>query len=314
MWLGQQAPSHPKQFHGRSNMLNLTTSGSEIRVTTSAAATLDVHASWADLVSSTVTLGQTNTAIVSATTTAVVAGPGSGARNVKTLFIRNKGVVPTNVTVAHYNGTTAFEIYSTFLNGGGQIQYSEGNGFFTSNTSVRAGPHGASTVGSGAFVLPVVNATALTTVAMAADRFEAVPFIPARDLVINQLALEVTTGVAASTFRLGIYADNGATAPGTLLVGTGTLDSAGTGYKTETIASRTLAAGELYWLVAFTSSNPTFRAGAFAGVYTFGAPASGTALLTAQRGTSAYAGGLPASAPAVTANNAAIPAIRLRLT
>ncbi len=295
-------------------MLNLTTSGSEIRVTSSAAATLDIHASWADLVSGSVTLGQTDTAMVSATTTAVVAGPSSGVRNVKTLFIRNKGAVPATVTVAHYNGTTAFEIYSAFVGAGGQLHYSEGTGFFASNTTLRGGVHGAATYGSGAFVLPTVNATALGTAATAADRFESVPFIPAHDLVVNQLAIEVTTGVAASTFRLGIYADNGATAPGTLLVGTIALSSAGTGYVTDTIASRTLAAGELYWLVTHASANPTFRAVANGGSYAFSAPAAGsTANFVVQRGTSAFAGGLPASAPACTPTNAAAPAIRLRL-
>lgn len=296
-------------------MLNLTASSHRIRVTTSAAATIDVHASYADLVGNAVTLGQSDTAIVSATTTDVVSGPGSGARNVKTLFIRNKGTVPTNVTVAHYNGTTAFEIYSTFLGAGGQIQYSEGAGFFQSNSVFRGGVHGAATYGSGAFVMPAVNATALTTIAAAANRFEAVPFIPTHDLTINELALEVTTGVAASQFYLAIYADNGAAAPGTLIVGTGLLDSAATGYKTGAISSRTLVAGEMVWLVFLSSSNPTFRGVNFAGAYTFSVPAVGvTAMLTAQRGTSTFGSGLPATAPAVTANNAVIPAIRLRLT
>lgn len=296
-------------------MLNLTASTHRIRVTTGAAATIDVHASYADLSGGTVTLGQTDTAIVSATTTDVVAGPSSDYRNIKTLFIRNKGSVPSTVTVKHYNGTADFEIYSTFLGAGGQIQYSEGNGFFSSNTSIRGGVHGAATYGSGSFVLPATNATALTTIAMAANRFEAIPFIPAHDLTINELALEVTTLIAASQFRLGIYADNGAAAPGSLLVGTGLLDSGTTGYKTETITSRTLAGGELVWLVSLTSSNPTMRGVALAGAYTFSAPAAaGTAMFTAQRGTSTFASGLPASAPACTPNNAIIPAIRLRLT
>jgi hypothetical protein len=296
-------------------MLNLTASTHRIRVTTGAAATIDVHASYADLVTGTVTLGQNNTAISTATTTDVLDGPSSGFRNLKTLFIRNRGAVGSTVTVIHYNGTANFELYSTFLGAGGQIQYSEGSGFFQTNGTVKGGIHGAATYGSGAFVLPVINGTPLSVAATVADRFEAVPFIPAHDLTVNQLAIEVTVGVAASTFRLGIYADNGSAAPGSLLVGTVALSSAGTGYLADTIASRTLAAGELYWLVTHSSSNPTYRAAAIAGAYSFGAPAAGaTAQFLVQRGTSAFAGGLPASAPACTPTNALPPAIRLRLT
>lgn len=295
-------------------MLNLTTSGSEIRVTSSAAATLDVHASWADLVSGAVTIGQTNTAIVSATTAAVVAGPASGARNVKTLFIRNKGAVPTTVTVAHFNGTTAFEIYSTFLAPGGQMQYSEATGFRFVTTGMRAGVHGAAAFGSGSFLQTSVNATALSTIAAAANRFEAIPLILTSDTIVDELALEVTTGVAAAQFRLGIYADNGSAAPGSLIQGTGLLDAAATGYKAETFADLTLNAGVLYWLVVLSSSTQTYRGIALAGAYAFSAPAVGaTAMFTVQRGTSVFAGGLPASAPACTPTNSVVSAIRLRV-
>jgi hypothetical protein len=296
-------------------MLNLTASTHRIRITTGAAATIDVHASYADLVTGTVTLGQNNTAIVSATTTDVVSGPASGFRNLKTLFIRNRGAVGSVVTVIHYNGTADFQLYSTFLGAGGQIQYSEGSGFFQTNGTVKGGVHGAATYGSGAFVLPAVNGTALSVAAAVANRFEAVPFIAAHDLTINELALEVTTLIAASQFRLGIYSDNGSAAPGTLLVGTGLLDSGSTGYKAEAIASRTLTAGELYWLVVLSSSTQAYRAVALAGAYAFSAPAAAaTTMLTLQRGTSTFASGLPASAPACTPTNALIPAIRLRLT
>lgn len=295
-------------------MLNLTASAQALRVTSNAAATLDVHASWADLVSGAVTLGQTDTAMTTATTSDVVAGPSSGSRNIKTLFIRNKGSVAATVTVSHYNGTTAFEIYSVFLVGGAQVQYTEGVGFDAIAGVALGGIHGAATKGSGAFVLPATNATALSTIAGAANRFEAVPFIPARNLVVDQLALEVTTLLAASQFRLGIYADNGSTAPGSLIVGTGLLDSAAIGYKTETIASQTLFCGTLYWLVTLISGTQTFRGVPLASAYAFSAPAAAaTAMFTTQRGTSAFAGGLPGTAPACTPTNAILPAVRLRL-
>ena len=295
-------------------MLNLTTAGSALRVTSSAAATLDIHASYADLVSGAVSLGQTDTAMTTATTTDVVAGPGSGVRNIKTLFIRNKGTVPATVTVSHFNGTTAFQIYSAFVGAGGQLHYSEGAGFFNSNTAPLSGIHGMGAYAAGAFILPQVNATALTTVAGAANRFEAVPFIPSHNMTVNELALEVTTLLAASQFRLGIYADNGATAPGSLIIGTGLLDSAATGYKTEVIANTALAAGTLYWLVTLISSTQTFRGVALAAAYPFSAPAvTATANFSVQRGTSTFASGLPASAPVCTPASAVMPAVRLRL-
>lgn len=294
-------------------MLNLTTSGSALRVTSSAAATLDIHASYADLVSGSVSLGQTDTPMATATTTDVVAGPGSGARNIKTLFIRNRGAVPTTVTVAHFNGTASFEIYSAFVGAGGQLHYSEGVGFFASNTAMQAGVHGASAFGSGAFILPTTNASALSTVAGAANRFEALPFIASHNLTVDQLALEVTTLLAASQFYLAIYADNGSAAPGSIIVGSAVLDSAAIGYKTATISSTKLNAGTLYWLVALISGTQTFRAVALAGAYAFSAPASGTALFTTQRGTSTFGSGLPVSAPVCTPTSAAIPAIRLRV-
>lgn len=296
-------------------MLLLVSTSDKIRVSSSVAVPLDVHASFMDYNGSAVTPGRQNTAISTATTADVVNVPGSGVfRTVKTLTARNKSATTsTVVTVIHTDGTTAIELYSAIVPPGGELQFTEAGGFALSGGVLPAGPHGAAARGAGALILPSVNATALTTIAAAANRFEASPYIPARDQPIDELALEVTTLAAGTTFHLGIYADNGAAAPGSLLVGSSAaLDSATTGYKTTSV-SITLQAGTLYWLVCLTSGAPTCRAVPLGGAYTFSAPAAGvTGQFTVQRGTFTFAA-LPSTAPACAPNTSTPPAVRLRL-
>lgn len=99
-------------------MLLLTSTSDIIRiVTASAVSTIGVHASWADNASGTITLGRTNTAITTATTTTVVASPGaSTVRNVKQLIISNNHASSACfITVQHYDGTTSIDLDSVTL-------------------------------------------------------------------------------------------------------------------------------------------------------------------------------------------------------
>ena len=84
-------------------MLLLASTSDIIRVVTDAAVTVDVHASFVDNDTAINPL-RTNTAISTATTTTVVASPGSGVeRNVKLLSIRNEHASSqVEVTVEHY--------------------------------------------------------------------------------------------------------------------------------------------------------------------------------------------------------------------
>lgn len=116
-------------------MLLLTSTSDVVRVVSSAAGAIDVHASFANYdpaqpVNDRVTLGRTNTAsITTATTTTVVAAPGSGiTRNVKALTISNEHASVTNgVTVEHFDGTTAETLWKgTLLPGERAIYDSEG--------------------------------------------------------------------------------------------------------------------------------------------------------------------------------------------
>ena len=99
-------------------MLLLTSTSDIIRVVTGSAADIDVHASYVDNASGTITPGRTNTAaITTATTTTVVASPGSGVqRNVKFLNITNAhATASTTVTVQHFDGTTSEDLIGVTL-------------------------------------------------------------------------------------------------------------------------------------------------------------------------------------------------------
>lgn len=113
-------------------MLNLVLTTDKLQIITSSAATIDVHASFADLSGSTVTPGKQNTALSSAATTDVVAAPASSTvRNVKTLHLRNKDAsLSCDVTVQFNANATLYELAKYTLAPGQMLQYIEGIGFF----------------------------------------------------------------------------------------------------------------------------------------------------------------------------------------
>lgn len=113
-------------------MLILADTNDKIQVTTSAAVTVDVHATFADLSGTTVTPGKQNTAITTATTTDIVASPAASTyRTVQSLFIRNKHASsPVDVTVIYDDNATDYELHKETLNAGEALEYLEGVGFF----------------------------------------------------------------------------------------------------------------------------------------------------------------------------------------
>ncbi len=114
-------------------MLNLVLTTDKLQLGTSSAATLDVHASFADLSGSSVTPGKQNTAIAAAAAgTDIVASPASSTyRNIKTLHIRNKdGSLSCDVTVIYNANGTTFELHKVTLATGQSLEYIEGIGFF----------------------------------------------------------------------------------------------------------------------------------------------------------------------------------------
>lgn len=118
-------------------MLILTNSGTDkLQLVTDSAANTDVHATWVDLSGTTVTPGRTNTTISSATTTDIVATPGAGVRNVKTLQIRNRHAsLSVTVTVMFDQNGTDYELHKTSLLPGQALQFHEGVGFVTLATN-----------------------------------------------------------------------------------------------------------------------------------------------------------------------------------
>lgn len=110
-------------------MLLLASAADLIRVVTSHAAQVEVHASWVDNAAGTITPGRQNTLITTAATTTVVPSPDASTyRNVKHLNITNDHASQSCiVTVEHSDGTTVIEMMAfTLLPGENMIFNEEG--------------------------------------------------------------------------------------------------------------------------------------------------------------------------------------------
>ncbi len=112
-------------------MLLLTSITDKLQIITGADVAVDVHASWVDNASGTVTPGRQNTLITTATTTDVVPVPGASTqRNIKTLLVRNKdATLNVDVTVQHTDGTTVAQPFKVTLQPGYALQFIDGIGF-----------------------------------------------------------------------------------------------------------------------------------------------------------------------------------------
>lgn len=110
-------------------MLILADNGDSLDVVLSVAADIDVHASWVNNNSGTITAGKENSSITASAT--IVSAPASGFTNVKTVNIRNKDTTDaTDVTVRHVDsGGTTVELAKVTLQPGDLLQYVEGLGW-----------------------------------------------------------------------------------------------------------------------------------------------------------------------------------------
>lgn len=118
-------------------MLLLASTSDKIRLTTGSALNIDVHASWVDKNGSTITPGNKNTPISTATTTDIVAAPASSTyRTVKTITVRNRDSTTSNaVTVIHTDGTNAMEMTKVTLPAGFTLHYHESAGFWVTDAN-----------------------------------------------------------------------------------------------------------------------------------------------------------------------------------
>ena len=145
-------------------MLVLSSTSDLLRITTSAASDVEVHASWVDLSGSTATPGRTNTvSITTATTTTVVASPASSTyRNVKTLTVTNVHASTSNtISVLLTDGTNVSDLITAVVPAGYSLQYNEGTGFAVYDTNGRI-LHNVSTTST-----PIVNT--LNVVVLSSD-------------------------------------------------------------------------------------------------------------------------------------------------
>jgi hypothetical protein len=137
-------------------MILLTSTSDLLKVVTGSALTIDVYVSWVDNAAGTITPGRTNTAITTATTTTVVASPGSSTqRSVQVITIANKDTASQLVTVQHYDGTTTVQLCKVTILAGELLMYTESEGFRTVDAtgSVKlATPTNAFTAGSVVYV------------------------------------------------------------------------------------------------------------------------------------------------------------------
>lgn len=97
----------------------------------------------------------------------------------------------------------------------------------------------------------------LTTRSVGVDSIRTTPLIVPRATTFDRIAVEVTTLAAGASARLGIYNDDGAGYPGSLVLDAGTVSVATTGVKAITIDLK-LAKG-LYWCALVSDGAPTVR-------------------------------------------------------
>ena len=116
-------------------MLILTNSGTDkLQLITSAAGSVDVHCSYVDLTTAGVwsAAGKQNTNITTATTTDILATPGSSVvRNAKTINIRNAHASTSNdVTVVYDANGTDYTLHKVTLRAGEALEYLDGVGWY----------------------------------------------------------------------------------------------------------------------------------------------------------------------------------------
>jgi len=115
----------------------LSNTTSLIELVTGGTQVLNIHASYVDLSGTTVTPGDLNTSINSATTTTLVGSPAaSTARKIKSLTIQNTDTTNSDtITVEHYDGTTTVQIKKFALLAGYSYNYEDKRGWYTADAN-----------------------------------------------------------------------------------------------------------------------------------------------------------------------------------
>lgn len=109
---------------------------------------------------------------------------------------------------------------------------------------------------------PLVTGTGPTPIAHTANTLRAWPIIVPKGFTFSGFVTEITTNVGASTYRIGIYTDNGSGYPDALVANSdvGNIDSAAAAaIRTSTLAANVTLTPGLYWLALNNTHTPTFR-------------------------------------------------------
>lgn len=198
-------------------MLLLTSTSDIIRIVTGSAADVDVHASYVDNASGTITPARTDTeGISTATTTTVVAAPASSTqRNVKHLNITNRHAsTSTTVTVQHFDGTNSIDLMGVTLLAGENLVFTAEGEWRHHDTqgaeytySVPARPNLGIT-GTLAETIPreLCTETNSTIPSASGTLFMAAIYLTARQLVSNIILSSATTAAGTPTnYAAGLY-------------------------------------------------------------------------------------------------------------
>lgn len=130
---------------------------------------------------------------------------------------------------------------------GGGSYYASGAGGF-----IGVAPHASGS----RYVSQIVSST--TTSATTASRLIVTPFWVPSSGTYDRIGAEVTSGAAASTVRLGIWADTGSFYPGSLVLDAGTIDGNSATFQEITI-SQYLSQGVVWIGAAAQGGTPTLR-------------------------------------------------------
>jgi len=114
--------------------------GAQVQVLLGQASTIHIQASYGDwdgVLTDPETFATVNVNAAASGTNVIVPTPSSGhVRKLKSLFVRNKSASTScDVTVQHYDGSTTCDLKKITLNGGQELHYVEGVGFYVFGTT-----------------------------------------------------------------------------------------------------------------------------------------------------------------------------------
>jgi hypothetical protein len=153
---------------------------------------------------------------------------------------------------------------------------------------------------TGRYLTPQVNASASGTIALAANSLRAYPFQVLNAITITELISEVTTLVALSKYRFGLYTDNGSIYPDALISGSDAVeyDSSATGTKSSGVVNIVVQPG-LYWIAYNSNGTASLRSIPVSGILpVMGASAFSGSTVDCRYAVALAYGAMPSTFPA----------------